>query len=192
MGYTPSTISSADAIASAWANKIENELAVLGNYMGKLDLVSDLPASPETGDFYLVMEKGSFYLWTGSKWQVIGGGAPALIVGDESTVTTTSTTYTSVKTLTLIQSSFITFAKVVARVTLKTSAGTVYARLGADSDAITSDEVSTTSTSEVVEEITLDVSSLSSGTHSIDLEMHVDDSANTGTNVVFELWGVPA
>ncbi len=115
-----------------------------------------------------------------------------LIVGDESTVTTTASAYTSVKTLTLIQSSFITFAKVVARVTLKTNAGTVYARLGADSDAITSDEVSTTSTSDVVGEITLDVSSLGAGTHSIDLEMHVDDSANTGTNVVFELWGVPA
>ena len=158
----------------------------------KANAQADLPSAPEIGDTYLVMEKGSFYLWTGSKWQVIGGGAPALIVGDESTVTTTSTTYTSVKTLTLIQSSFITFAKVVARITLKTSAGTVYARLGADSDTITSTEVSTTSTSEVAEEITLDVSTLGAGTHSIDLEMHVDDSANTGTNVVFELWGVPA
>ena len=75
---------------------------------------------------------------------------------------------------------------------MKTSAGTVYARLGADTDTITSAEVSTASTSEVVEEITLDVSTLGIGMHPIDLEMHVDDSANTGTNVVFELWGVPA
>ena len=117
---------------------------------------------------------------------------PAILVGDESKVTTTSTTYISIKNLSLIQSTFIQFSKVVARVTFYTSAGTVYIRLGADSDTIISDEISTTSTSEIVGEATLNVSSLSAGIHTIDLEMHVNDSANTGANVVFELWGVPA
>jgi len=73
MSYTPETINSGDPITAEWGNKIEQELATIGNYMGKLDLVSDLPSSPQAGDFYLVMETAKFYLWTGSKWQTIGG-----------------------------------------------------------------------------------------------------------------------
>ena len=74
MGYTPEVINSRDPITAAWGNKIEQELARRGNYMGVVSTEADLPNSPEVGDWYLVLDKGLIYVWNGSKWIKIGGG----------------------------------------------------------------------------------------------------------------------
>jgi len=73
MGYTPEVINSRDPITAVWGNKIEQELAKRGNYMGIVETEADLPATPATGDWYIVLDKGQIYLWNGSKWIKVGG-----------------------------------------------------------------------------------------------------------------------
>ncbi len=56
-------------------DKIAEKATELKFLKGLVLTQSNLPASPIVGDTYLVMSQGSFYTWTGSRWQVIGGAA---------------------------------------------------------------------------------------------------------------------
>ena len=103
MPYTPATINSGDPITSEWGNKIEQELAKLGNYMGEVALVTDLPSTPEAGDFYLVQEKKAFYLWNGEKWKPMW--SKTLLAANEDTITSTTTEWQGLKGFTLLNGS---------------------------------------------------------------------------------------
>ena len=100
MAYTPQTINSGDAIESSWGNKIEQELAKIGNYMGEVATKDDLPTSPDEGDFYLVKDKAAFYYWNGTKWRAMSGDT--LLAANEDTFTTTYSAWTGLKGFTLL------------------------------------------------------------------------------------------
>lgn len=71
MAYTAATITAGDTIAASWGNKVETHLERLGNYMGVVAAVANLPdvATIAEGDWYWCkaerlakMKVGSVYL----------------------------------------------------------------------------------------------------------------------------------
>ena len=183
MGYTPSTISSADAIASAWANKIENELAVLGNYMGEVATKDDLPTSPDEGDFYLVKDKVAFYYWTGTKWRTMS--SDTLLAANEDTMTTTYSAWTGLKGFTLLNGAnpFQTLkAKTVAYVSPSGATGNlrvVVFDYNGDNALVTGSASSVTNTDPVLIELApVDISTLTpSAAYTVSLQGNVSGGA---------------
>ena len=69
MAYTAETIQTHTKIASAWANKIEQELATVGNYLGRVatkGLLNGLSADYK--DFAWVDNEQAFYWYAGNGW----------------------------------------------------------------------------------------------------------------------------
>ena len=69
MAYTAETIQTHTKIASAWANKIEQELATVGNYLGRVatkGLLNGLSADYK--DFAWVDDEQAFYWYAGNGW----------------------------------------------------------------------------------------------------------------------------
>ncbi len=126
---------------------------------------NDLPLTPNIGDMYFVTSKALFYLWTGLKWQVIGGGGPVLLASNEDTMSTSSSDWTGLKGFTLLNGA-IQFSMLAVKVVAYGSGSlrlVVFDYSGA-SALVVGNAVAVNSSNPTLFEINLDISSLSSST----------------------------
>lgn len=74
MAYTAGTITAGDTIAASWGNKVEDHLERLGNYMGVVDSIANLPdvATISDGDWYWCKAERVAKMNVGGVYKIIG------------------------------------------------------------------------------------------------------------------------
>lgn len=83
MQYTPETIYVGKIIAAEWGQKIEQMFQRMGNYMGVVDSVSQLPNVSEAAesDWYIVRQERQIYQKINNQWENIGGVSYDQLIG---------------------------------------------------------------------------------------------------------------
>ena len=125
------------------------------------------------------------------KWVDMGGGGVGrvLIGADETEVTTTKTSYTTMKQLKLYKDSDFNWSKLIVVVRIKNSYSNKTTYIAVYIDGTNYGSTSHTGSSYTVKKIEIDISGLSNGVHNVEIKMKV--SGGKGYLEFTEVWAEP-
>lgn len=125
------------------------------------------------------------------KWVDIGdGGVGRVLIGaDETEVTTTKTSYTTMKQLKLYKDSDFNWSKLIVVVRIKNSYSTKTTYIAVYIDGTNYGSTSHTGDTYTVKKIEIDISGLSNGVHNVEIKMKV--SGGKGYLEFTEVWAEP-